>query len=170
MSNHPIRSEAPAPPAPIRHRRTRKLVLPTLQLRLVVLLTVMVTAALLLQSFLIVNGFQRELARLRESGEDVLGALPTVMREALVFALGMLVPVVFGMGILLTFRIAGPAFRMERWLRAIARGEEPERIRLRAGDHLGSLCDALNEAVDALRARRAADVGSSRTNDVDRAA
>jgi hypothetical protein len=40
---------------------------------------------------------------------------------------------------------------MEGWLRAIVRGEDQGECRIRKGDQLQDLCDAMNQAVTKLR-------------------
>ena len=66
-------------------------------------------------------------------------------------AMGVLLPLAVGTGILVTFRVAGPAHRFEEHLGAIARGEDPGVCRIRKTDELHGLCAAINAAVDRLR-------------------
>lgn len=68
----------------------------------------------------------------------------------------LLVPLTLSLGILVTFRIVGPAKRMEDYLNAVAMGDQIGPCRIRDGDELGDLCDALNRAVSRLRADAAA--------------
>lgn len=66
-------------------------------------------------------------------------------------AMGVLLPLAVGTGILVTFRVAGPVHRFEQHLGAIARGEDPGVCKIRKTDELHGLCDAINAAVDRLR-------------------
>ena len=134
-----------------KYKRSRKLIQPGLQLRLVCLFTGIGTLALLLQFLIVGILISRASQSVEASGGHLADALPGILVNTLVFSLGMLVPVLFGIGILLTFRIAGPAHRMETFLRAVARGEEHGLCTIRKGDQLGSLCESINEAVTALR-------------------
>ena len=87
-----------------------------------------------------------------------LGASEAMIMESLwiyfLFAGCLLVPLTISAGILVTFRIAGPAYRMERYLRDVASGADLPPCTLRKGDDLQELCDALNAAVDRLKADR----------------
>jgi len=62
------------------------------------------------------------------------------------------IPLVFG--ILLTFRLAGPIYRFEQYLRSVARGEQIGPCKIRKGDELQFLCDAINDATEPLRMER----------------
>lgn len=63
--------------------------------------------------------------------------------------LGLLVPVMTLVGILITHRIAGPAYRMRMHLEAIeTTGEIPGPCKIRKGDELQELCSLLNQAIE----------------------
>lgn len=168
MSNEPTSSTAPdSSPAPrlavgrqtansAGYKRSRKVIQPGFQLRLVGTFTGIGLLALLLQFLIVGFRLSRAVADVETGGGHIADELPSVMLDTLVFSLGMLTPVLFGLGILLTFRVAGPAYRMERYLRAVARGEEQGPCSIRKGDHLQDLCDALNEAVGSMQSRVAA--------------
>ena len=134
-----------------KHKRTQKVIQPGFQFRLVALFTGIGTLALLLQFMIVGFLFTRSAQAVESTGGHIADEIPSILLSTMVFSLGMLVPVLFGVGILLTFRVAGPAHRMEHYLRAVARGEEHGKCTIRKGDQLGSLCDAINVAVTALR-------------------
>jgi hypothetical protein len=75
--------------------------------------------------------------------------------QLLAFLIGL--PLTVGVGARVTFRFAGPIYRFEQHFAAIARGEEVGPCRIRAGDDLQLLCTRIDAAVEALRARRAAE-------------
>ncbi len=79
------------------------------------------------------------------------GHVSSVLFQHLLITLGLLTPLTISVGILVTFRIAGPIYRFETYLQSVARGENPGPCRLRKGDELQDLCDAINEALNALR-------------------
>ena len=54
-------------------------------------------------------------------------------------------------GILLTHRVAGPAYRLERTLKSMRQGDLSIDIRLRKRDYLASVADAYNEMIVPLR-------------------
>lgn len=59
-----------------------------------------------------------------------------------------------GVGILVTFRIAGPLYRFETHLNQIAAGEDPGECYIRKSDELHSMCAAINAAVATLSASK----------------
>jgi len=59
-------------------------------------------------------------------------------------------PVVALIGIILSHRIAGPIYRMEKYMTSIAQGDFSQRIVLRRNDELIKLADAINTMVDSL--------------------
>lgn len=79
-----------------------------------------------------------------------------MLLETFGLSLAILVPVTFVFGILLTFRVAGPIYRFEQYLRSVAKGEQIGPCKIRQGDELQPLCDAINEATEPLRMRRSA--------------
>ena len=69
----------------------------------------------------------------------------------LLLSLGVMTPIILVVGTLITFRFAGPIFKIEQYLLAIGAGENPGPCKLRNGDQLGGLCDALNIALETVR-------------------
>ena len=136
-------------------KRSQKIIQPSFQLRLVGWFTGIGMLALLLQFSIVGFRLSQVVADVEESGGNIADEIPDVLINTLVFSLGMLVPVLFGFGILFTFRIAGPAFRIERYLRAVARGEASGPCSIRKNDQLQELCEAVNLAVDSLQRRSA---------------
>lgn len=137
------------------HSRKKKLIRPGLQLRLV--LTFLCAAALSVQAQAIMLAFT--LSRLADympsDGARVLEQLPEFIVENVLLGLAILVPVTLGVGLFATFRIAGPIYRFEQFLRAVRDGQQVEPCRLRKGDELMDLCELLNEVTAPLRARAA---------------
>lgn len=145
-------------------KRSQKIIQPAFQLRLVGWFTGMGMLALLLQFMIVGFRLSQAVAHVGENGGHITDEIPGVLMTTLLFSLGMLVPVLFGFGILLTFKIAGPAYRMEQYLRALARGEASGPCSIRKGDQLQELCEALNLAVESLQrdATAGADDGEPR--------
>ncbi len=131
--------------------RKNKLVQPRLQLRLIGFFVGVAALGLLLQFLLLGARLSAALGRLDDGGAELADEVPAMMLEVLAFSALIVLPIVFAFGVLLTFRIAGPAYRIERHLRAVARGEESGPCRIRKTDELQSLCEAVNEATTALR-------------------
>jgi nitrogen fixation/metabolism regulation signal transduction histidine kinase len=89
--------------------------------------------------------------KMATDGDTLLSELPGLLATNLVLTMVILVPVMIGVGIIVTHRIAGPVYRFETYLGQVARGEDVGSCRLREGDELQELCERINEAVSALR-------------------
>ena len=133
--------------------RRNKFIQPRLQLWLVSSFVGLAALGLLLQ-FLILGFRLTSRAADLELGGEVADALPALLLETLAFSLAVLVPVIFGIGILLTFRIAGPVHRFEQYLKSVVRGEQLGPCKIREKDRLQSLCDLINEATEPVRRGR----------------
>lgn len=140
-------------------RRRVKLILPRLQLTLVGWFLAVSVVGLLLQSALLGAFLTRFAADLPEDGARVAEQAMEMLVGALLASLVLIVPVTLGVGILTTFRIAGPIYHFERYFEALARGEWSGPCRIRKGDALQETCEKLNAAVSALRAARGGDSG-----------
>ncbi len=133
-------------------RRRQKLPKRALQLRLVFTFVGLAALAMLLQALLFMALLSELAVVLPNDGSLVLER--TNRLTFTVFgasALGFL-PIIFAVGVLSTFRIAGPIRRFELFLEAMTRGEKPEDVRLRDHDQLEDFCDLLNRATRPLRA------------------
>lgn len=109
--------------------------------------------ALLLQFALFAAVLSSAAADLPEDGQILLERTTGLSLTILVISLGVLLPLCFFVGVLVTFRVAGPLYRFERHLEAIARGVDPGPCRIRKGDELQEFCGTLNAALDRVRSR-----------------
>jgi methyl-accepting chemotaxis protein len=135
-------------------QRNKKLINPKFQLKLVGTFFFLACISALFQ-VLLLNLSLRELApRLGESSEAMLLLLDELFRKNLMLAFIGLLPLMLIVGVLVTHRIAGPIYRMEKHLEALARGENPGECRIRKEDEFQELCERLNEAQRALMAAR----------------
>ena len=136
------------------HRRSRKLIKPGFQLTVIGSFMGLTVVALLLQ-FLFLGGRLMETAHRLDStggsGGDLASQVPRAMVEIFAISLCVLLPVILALGILLTFRIAGPVYRFESFLAAVSRGEQTAPCKLRKGDALQSLCEQINRTTEPLR-------------------
>ena len=138
------------------YRRRRKLIKPGIQLRLVLSFVGLSVMGLTLQFLLLGSRLTNAAAGLEGGGGDLAQEVPAMLLEIFGLSLAILVPVTFVFGILLTFRLAGPIFRFEQYLKTVAKGEQIGPCKIRRGDELQTLCDAINEATEPLRMRRPA--------------
>jgi len=136
-----------------RKKRRIKLIKPRLQLRLVGVFVGLSTLSFLLQALLLGFCLSELATALPADGNYLMAAVPPMLTEVLLFSFGILLPLTVAVGVLVTFRIAGPVYRFEQHLSAIARGEDVPPCRIRQGDELWDLCHLINDATDALRRR-----------------
>jgi methyl-accepting chemotaxis protein len=134
------------------HQRRRvQLIRPGLQLNLIARFFGVALLALLLQFIL----FMCMLGRIAsDMPGDALATMETATPELIwvfVISAAVLLPLTLSVGVVVTFRIAGPLHRFESFLKAVARGEKPPDCRIRRGDELQDLCKLLNEATAPLR-------------------
>jgi hypothetical protein len=141
-------------PAP-KFKRRIKLIKPGLQLKLVAMFAGVSASSLLLQYMLFAARFSEVASTLPDGGSQVLSVLPGILMQVLAMSFAFLLPVMLCVGILATFRIAGPVYRFEQYLKQVARGEVTEPCRIRDGDELWDLCDLINEATAPLRHKTA---------------
>ena len=93
-----------------------------------------------------------------ETGESLAAALATVDRGRLVVvaaALAMILVLLLAASVVITHRIAGPAFAIGRTCKRVAQGNLTPPYPLRQGDLLVDLAGEVSTMVDALRAREA---------------
>jgi len=148
------------------HRRKKKLINPRLQLRLVVIFLCAAGLAVQVEAILLTLTLTRLSRTMTNGGSELLEHVPEFVRTNLVLTFLLLTPVMLGVGIVATFKIAGPLHNFEQFLRAVRDGRQVEPCQIRKGDELQSLCTLLNEVTAPLRARAAPDSGSKRAHDV----
>ncbi len=142
MSTQPLEASRP------RKIRTTKLVDSALQFKIVGAFLAVACVAALFQVLLTNNAMMGVVRQSPLMGDQLLAQIPGILVRNLAITLGILIPVTMVVGILVTHRIAGPIFNMERYLRRIAAGKPPETgCRLREGDDLRELCGAINAAI-----------------------
>lgn len=133
-------------------KRKQKLSKSGLQLRLTLVFLTLSCMAALFQVFLI-NRSMLHLARSHgKSGDPMLAELPSVLGQNLMVTLVVLVPLMLVVGVLVTHRVAGPIYRIERYFQAWLRGEDNGPIRLRRRDELHDLAELVNEIREKVRA------------------
>jgi len=84
------------------------------------------------------------------------GRLVSIMggiNKTLLLRLLLVTPIVAFIAILLSHRVAGPLFRIERFLKSVAKGNLGMKLRLRREDELQDLAEAINEMTNDLSNR-----------------
>ena len=136
-----------------RQRRRIKLVKPRLQLKLVGVFVGLSGLGFLMQSLHVGLRLSELAATVPEGGPYLMAVMPELPLEILAVSFGMLLPLTMAIGILVTFRIAGPLYRFEKYLGDVIRGDEIGPCRLRKGDDLQELCELINKATEPVRIR-----------------
>lgn len=132
-------------------KRRRKLINPPLQLRMIGSFLGLLLVSFMLQSLLFASLLTEVASEMPEGGAYLQDRLPDVMVETIFYSVAVLLPLTIGLGILVTFRIAGPIHNFEQFLGRVARGEQVDPCKIRTGDELRDLCEAINRATEPLR-------------------
>jgi methyl-accepting chemotaxis protein len=84
------------------------------------------------------------------------GRLVAIMRAinfTLIFRLALISPFVFLISILVSHKIAGPLFRIQKYIKSVSVGDLSARLTLRKGDELHDLAACINEMTNDLKNR-----------------
>lgn len=134
-------------------RRKRYVIKPGFQLRYtgIILFTVLAVALICVAStyYSSITLLGEKLAYVYPQGRLI--ATLQEINLIIVLRVLLLVPLVILAGIILSHKIAGPAFRIERSLREIGKGNFDIRVELRKYDELKGIADAINEMVENLK-------------------
>ncbi|HIG11762.1 MAG: hypothetical protein ABGY71_12335 [bacterium] len=134
-------------------KRRKKLIKPRLQLQLSLTFVGLTTIGLVMQSLLFMEKLSELSFTLPNDGSLLMSVMSETMTEIFLLSALVFLPLTLVVGILLTFRIAGPAYRMETYLRDIKEGKYKGPCRIREGDKLEELCCVMNEAIESLVAQ-----------------
>jgi len=133
------------------YKRRKKLIAPALQLKMTAIFFGIACVGVITQTMLFNRGLLEISESLPAGSEILIAKLPGVLTRSLLTTVLLLAPMAFAVGILITFRIAGPLYRFKVYLGAIAKGENPGRCRIRERDELHDLCELINAAIDRLQ-------------------
>lgn len=147
-------------------RRSQRLVDPRLQLKLSTWFLGLAVLALVFQYILLTTTMS---SLSLELGGDAAMAHERIMSacmHVLGISLAVVLPATLIVGVLVTFRIAGPIARFTRFLEEVRADKRPADCQVRRGDELQDFCRLLNEATAPLRTQRH---GSGEHEDVEEA-
>ena len=142
---------AAAPQRP--YRRRRLLVNRSLQFPFVnamVLALCVMAAACLAAVFLAVR---ITLSTYELSSDALIVALFNTVFWLVMVETAVIIPFVIWFGIWLTHKVAGPLVRIQAALAQMSRGDAPAQVRLRKGDMLTDLAEAINRLAGEIRRR-----------------
>lgn len=142
------------------YKRRQKLPKRKLQLKLIFAFVGIAAFGLLLQFILFLAALSSLAPELPQDGALLMENASGTLLFVLAVSCLVVLPLTFIIGVITTFRFAGPVFRFERFLEAVARGTQVEDCKLRKGDELLELCQLINEATAPLRKPGKASVGN----------
>jgi methyl-accepting chemotaxis protein len=150
-----------------RDRRLIKLIKPRFQLKLVGVFVGLSALGFMLQAMHVALRLSELSASIPEGGSYLMALIPELPIEILTVSFGMLLPFTVAVGILVTFRIAGPVYRLEQYLRSVIAGEESGPCQLRKGDEFGELCELINEVTASVRQQQLKPVSTNTPSEPD---
>jgi hypothetical protein len=133
------------------YSRSRKLIRPGLQLKLVLWFLAVTGVGLLFEFVLFGSAMSQVVLQLGDDAGVNYNLLSDSLMRVLVISLGVTLPMTVLVGILATFRIAGPVHALATYLEAVRDGHPTGPCQLRSGDELRELCDLVNEVTDGQR-------------------
>ena len=138
----------------MKHSRTRLLVNIEVQLRVV--LTALAVASLVLSAnfFLWLASISSALAE-HQSVPTIVMAFDTLrstMTQQFLLCVGLAIPMAICLGILYSFKFAGPIYRFTQYFSDLATGRWDRPCSIRKGDDLQSLCGRINAGLEPMRA------------------
>ena len=135
------------------NKRRSRLPQPRFQLRLVGVFAGLCALALLGQA-LVVGALLTEISGTMSSGGSQLGeSVPEIMVRSVLASALLILPPLMLIGIRITFRFAGPLYRIEQHLKTVVKGEWPGPCQVRKTDEMQELCQLLNAALESARAQ-----------------
>ncbi|HUR27960.1 MAG TPA: hypothetical protein VM509_07230 [Planctomycetota bacterium] len=134
-----------------RFRRSIKLILPALQLKLALAFVGLSALTFVLQYLLLVSTFTRAANALPNDGLLLLEESQALIGRTIAVSAALILPLTLLVGILVTHRFAGPIHRFKIFLRQVIDGEHPGDCRLREGDELQDVCGLINQATASAR-------------------
>ena len=165
-------------------KRRNKLIQPRIQLRLTLTFVGLTALAFTLQFVLFTSALSTLTAELPNDGPLMMTRINPILIRVISVSFALFLPLTFMVGVLTTFKIAGPLYRFELFLTDVRDGKRPRPVRLRKNDELQHIAQLLNEAtapllshegeesevdpvkVDSVRA----DTGTAATADADKGA
>ena len=141
--------------------RKNKLIKPRLQLKIAFAFVLLAGIAGMVQAMFLVRALSTLAGQAGDEQGLLMAQVSGVVQEHFVLGFLVLAPLFLIFGILVTFRIAGPVYRMELYLKELAAGGYSGPCSIRKGDELQELCEVLNQAVGRLRVSESEETAGS---------
>lgn len=144
-------------------KRRKKLVNPRSQLRLILIFFCAAGLAVQVAAVSIAVTLSRLAKTLPNDGAELNERLPEFVRTNLIMTFLVLAPFMLLIGVIATFKIFGPLYRFEQFLKAVRDGRQIEPCRIRKDDEFHDFCALLNEVTAPLRERAVVEPGVNTT-------
>lgn len=131
-------------------QRSKQLIKPRLQWKVMLVFACVAACAVLLQSITLAGMMTLLANELPHDGNVLMDKMIGFLWINLLISLAFILPLHLIVGRTVTFKIAGPLYRFEMYLKQLIRGERPGPCRIRKDDELQDFCQILNEAVKPL--------------------
>ena len=135
----------------MRPSRTNKVPKPWLQFKLIQPFLATAVICIVVQYGVVQFGLNA-LVMDEPSGAELRDKASAVTLSSLYITLAVAIPLIFALGTFFTFRIVGPIYCLEKYLKSIISGQRPGDWHVRKEDELQDLCDLLNQAMEVIRA------------------
>ena len=132
-------------------QRKRVLILPRLQWRMVAAFLSAACISTVVQMLLLNLALTRLADENPVARSAVVEAAPDILWTQILLTFGLMVPLVIAVGLLETFRVAGPLHKFETYLKDVIADRDPEPCTLRQDDELQDLCRLINAATQTPR-------------------
>ena len=135
------------------YRRRKKLIRLDVQLRVVLIALGVASLVLLINFQLGILAFSKlssEVTRGMDARVAFEGLQHALFNRFLV-SIGFSIPIAVAIGILYSFKFAGPIYRFGKYFKELQSGRWDARCSLRKGDDLQDLCATMNETLDQVR-------------------
>ena len=133
------------------NQRKRKLIEPRIQWKFAATYLQMAGIAAMVQSLVACYFLNRFAGELTHDGLAFRTELPVLLGKSFLVTFVLMTPMMLGVGIYSTFKIAGPIWRFRQYLTSLKSGEVYQPCTLRRSDELQDFCELLNDATAPLR-------------------
>ncbi len=133
-----------------RYRRSKRLVLAGLQLKLAIAFALLACVATVVQALVLVHALSGLARDVAGADSAVFAQASSLVRQNVMISLALLLPPFVLAGVLVTFRIAGPVYRFQKYFEDMASSGYSGPCTIRRGDELQELCRSINRGVERL--------------------
>jgi len=139
----------------MKNRRSKKLIMPREQLSISAKFAGVAVFSLLMQALLLSSMLLSAADDMPQGSQFLVDLVPSLLGRSLLFSLLLVSPLVVWVGVLTTFKVVGPAYRFQSYLREVLEKKTFGECRIRKGDYFQELCQLITESTAQLRSENA---------------